>query len=63
MYVLQCISCASERKLFRMYDAIQIKNIIIIIKEAIRIRKTKEPMNRDEGNYELPDLYDDVIRQ
>ena len=32
------------------------------IKEAIWIRKTKTPKNRDDGNYELPHLYDDVIR-
>ena len=30
MYVLQCILCASDRKFFRVYDALQIKNIIII---------------------------------
>ena len=32
------------------------------VKEAIWIRKTKTPMNRDEGNYELPHVYDDVFR-
>ena len=32
------------------------------IKEAIWTRKTKTPMNKDEGNYELPHVYDDVIR-
>ena len=31
------------------------------IKETIWIRKTKTPMNRDEGNYELRHMYDDVI--
>ena len=30
------------------------------IKEAIWIRKTRTPINRDEGNYELPHVYDDV---
>ena len=29
--------------------------------EAVWIRKTKTPMNRDEGSYELPHVYDDVI--
>ena len=32
------------------------------IKEAIWTRITKTPLNREEGNYELPDVYDDVIR-
>ena len=32
------------------------------IKEAIWIRKTKTPMNRDEGNYELSHVYDGVKR-
>ena len=32
------------------------------IKEAIWIRKTKTPINRDEGNHELPHVYDGVIR-
>ena len=31
MYLLHCILCASERKYFRIYDALQIKIIIIII--------------------------------
>jgi len=31
------------------------------IKEAIWIRKTKTPINKDEGNYELPHVYDDII--
>ena len=31
------------------------------VKESIWIRKTKISMNRDEGNYELPHMYDDVI--
>ncbi|KAK2176307.1 hypothetical protein NP493_672g01011 [Ridgeia piscesae] len=31
------------------------------IKEAIWIRKTKTPTNRDEGNDQLPHVYDDVI--
>ena len=30
MYVLQCILCACGRKFFRIYDALQIKIIIII---------------------------------
>ena len=33
------------------------------IKEAIWIRKTTTPINRDEGNYELPHVYDDVIKR
>ena len=33
------------------------------IKEAIWIRKTRTPINRDEGNYELPHVYDDVIKR
>ena len=32
------------------------------IKEAIWIRKARTPINRDEGNYELPHVYDDVIQ-
>ena len=32
MYVLQCILCASERKYFRIYGALQINIIIIILK-------------------------------
>ena len=32
------------------------------VKEAIWTRKTQTPMNRDEGNYELPHVYDDVFR-
>ena len=32
------------------------------VKEAIWIRKTKTPMNRDEGSYELPHVHHDVIR-
>ena len=32
------------------------------VKEAMWIRKIKAAINRDEGNYELPHLYDDVIR-
>ena len=32
------------------------------IKDATWIRKTTITMNRDEGNYELPHVYDDVIR-
>ena len=31
------------------------------IKEVIWIRKVRTPINRDEGNYELPHVYDDVI--
>ena len=31
------------------------------VKESIWIRKTKISMNRDEDNYELPHMYDDVI--
>ena len=30
------------------------------IKEAVWIRKTKTPMNRDEGNYEPPHVYGDI---
>ena len=30
-------------------------------KKVIRIRKTKTPMKRDEGNYELPHVYNDII--
>ena len=30
------------------------------VKESIWIRKTKTSMNRDQGNYELPHVYDDV---
>ena len=33
------------------------------IKEAFSIRKTMKPINRDEGNYELAHVYDDVTRQ
>ncbi|KAI0220012.1 hypothetical protein LSAT2_028453 [Lamellibrachia satsuma] len=33
------------------------------IKEVIWIRKTTTPINRDEGNYELPHVYDDVIKR
>ena len=33
------------------------------IKEAIWIRKTRTPINRDEGNYELPHMYDNVIKR
>ena len=33
------------------------------LKEAIWIRKTKTPMNRDEGSYELPNVYGDDIHQ
>ena len=32
------------------------------IKEAIWIRKARTPINRDEGNYELPHVYADVIQ-
>ena len=32
------------------------------IKEAIWIRKTKTQMNRDDSNYDLPYMYNDVIR-
>ena len=32
------------------------------IKEAIWIRKDRTPINRDEGNYELPHVYDDIIQ-
>ena len=32
MYVLQWILCASERKIIRIYDALQIKFIIIYYK-------------------------------
>ena len=28
-----------------------------------QIRKTTTPINRDEGNYELPHAYDDVIKR
>jgi len=31
------------------------------IKEAIWIRKTPHTMNRDEGRYTLPHLYDDLL--
>ena len=30
-------------------------------KEAIWIRKTEAAINQDEGNYELPHIYNDVI--
>ncbi|KAI0217606.1 Ankyrin repeat domain-containing protein 27 [Lamellibrachia satsuma] len=33
------------------------------IKEAIWIRKTTTSINRDEGNYELPHVYDDVMKR
>ena len=33
------------------------------IKETIWLRNTRIPINRDEGNYELPDVYDDVIQR
>ena len=33
------------------------------IKVAIWIRKARTPINRDEGNYELPHVYDDVIQR
>ncbi|KAI0230484.1 Centrosomal protein of 89 kDa [Lamellibrachia satsuma] len=33
------------------------------IKEAIWIRKTRTPINRDEGSYQLPHVYDDVIQR
>ena len=33
------------------------------IKEATWIRKTRTPINRDEGNYELPHVYDDIIQR
>ena len=33
------------------------------IKEAIWIRKARTPINRDEGNYELSHVYDDVIQR
>ena len=36
MYVSQCILCASERKCFRIYGALQIKIIIIIISELFQ---------------------------
>ena len=29
-YVLQCISCASERKFFRIYSALQIKLLLLL---------------------------------
>ena len=32
------------------------------VKKVIWIRKTKTLMNRDEGNFELHRVYDDVIR-
>ena len=32
------------------------------LKDAIWIRKRKTQMNGNEGNYELPNVYDDVIR-
>ena len=32
------------------------------IREATWIRKKKIPLNRDDRNYELPHVYDDVIR-
>ena len=31
------------------------------LNEAVWIRKTKTPMNRDEGSYELPHVYDIVL--
>ena len=33
------------------------------IKEAIWIRKTSNTMNRDEGRYKLPHVYDDILRR
>ena len=33
------------------------------IKEAIWIRKPRTPINREESNYELPHVYDDVIQR
>ena len=33
------------------------------IKEAIWIRTERTPIKRDEGNYELPQVYDDVIQR
>ena len=32
------------------------------VKEAVWIHKTKAAKNRDDGNYELPHVYDDVIQ-
>ena len=32
------------------------------IKEAIWIRKTKDSMNRDEGQYRLSHIYDDLLK-
>ena len=40
----------------------QPKKILRQVKEAIWFRKTKTKLNRDLGNYELPHVYDDVIR-
>ena len=34
-----------------------------LMKEAIWMRKTNAAINRDEGNYELPHVYDDVVRR
>ena len=33
------------------------------MKEAIWIHKTNAAINRDEGNYELPDVHDDVMQR
>ena len=32
------------------------------IKEAIWIRKTKNAMNRDQGNYQLPTIYNSILK-
>ena len=34
-----------------------------LVKEVIWIPKTKAAINQDEGNYELPHVYDDVIQR
>ena len=48
---------------FPVYDVVLDKEPnrrIRHIKEAIWIRKTRTPINRDEGNYELPHVYEEV---
>ena len=50
----------SERK--SLLWAKQNKRTWQIIKEAIWIWKTKAPVKRDRGSYELSHLYNDVIR-
>ena len=33
-----------------------------LVKEAVCIRKTEAAIYRDGGNYELPQVYDDIIQ-